>query len=209
MIGRLPYARFRSNASQDSLTSAWVSNIVALLVGLGATSVLALALLWRLGSWHVDQSEALNEDEGLPIGSEAPQVACHARDQEFHLTLVGRTAFVAIGTFGCEPCRDLLSVAARHPATAHMRLVYLSDTDQIEVDPQVAPLWEIYRFHDEDAARRQWRAPVSPYFHVIDEHGRVRAKGVANRPEHLDRLLSLQPAVFDGTPVAQMAAQGG
>ena len=170
--------------------------------------MLALGLLWRLGSWLVDQSEALNEDEGLAVGSEAPQVACHAGEQEFHLTLVGRTAFVAMGTFGCQPCSDLLTAAARHPASAHMRLIYLSDTDQVEVDPQVAVFWETYRFHDEDAARRQWRAPVSPYFHVVDEHGRVRAKGVASRPEHLDRLLSLQPAVFDGMPAAQ-TAQGG
>lgn len=170
--------------------------------------MLGLGLLWRLGSWHVDQSEALNEDEGLPIGSEAPQVACHARDQEFHLTLVGRISFVAMGTFGCRPCTELLSVAAQHPATAYMRLVYLSDTDQVEIDPQIAAVWELYRFHDEEAARRQWRAPVSPYFHVVDEHGRVRAKGVANRPEHLDRLLSLQPAVFERTAAAQ-TAQGG
>jgi len=207
--GRLRYARVSSNASQEVVTSAWVSNIVALSVGTLATSVLALGLLWRLGEWHVGRAEALIEDEGLAVGSEAPQVAAYAREQEYHLSFLGRTSFVAMGLLGCRPCEELLVVAASHPATAHMRLVYLSDADHVEVDPQVRARWEIYRLHNGDAARREWRAPVSPYFHVVDERGRVRAKGVANRPDHLDRLLALQPAGFERSMPVSQPVQGG
>lgn len=183
------------------VTDPWTANVIALLCGAAVVWVLALALLWRLGAWQVGQAESLIEDEGLALGSEAHQVAAHSRDDEFHLSFVGRTSFVAFGAHGCEPCRELLTVAAQHPATSHMRLVYLNDVDDIDVDPEIAGRWEVYRLHDDQAARRQWRAPVSPYFHVIDEEGRVRAKGVANRPDHLDRLLTLRPAGFAGAPV--------
>jgi hypothetical protein len=139
----------------------WLANFVALALGAAIVWGLALALLWRIGSWHVGSAEALIEDEGLPVGSEAPQVAAHSGDQEFHLSFVGRTSFVAFGLRNCEPCRELLDVAARHPATSHMRLVYLSDADELELEPQVEARWELYRLHDSNAARHQWRAPVS------------------------------------------------
>jgi hypothetical protein len=156
--------------------------------------ILSLALLWRLAAWRVRPAAALIEDEGLLVGSEAPQVAAHRGDQDAHLGFVGRTSFVVFGQQPCEPCNQLLEVAAWHPATRHMRLVYLSDSDDVlGVEPQVKARWEMYRLHDSQAARAQWRAPVNPYFHVVDEDGRILAKGVANRAEHLDRLLSLRP----------------
>ena len=75
-----------------------------------------------------------------------------------------------------------------------MRLVYVSDDDEtLGIEPDIAGRWEAYRFHDMWRARDQWRAPVAPYFHVIDPDGRVVAKGVANPPAHLDPLLSLVP----------------
>lgn len=175
----------------------WVANFIALLLAGSLVWVLALALLWRLGSWLVRPADALIEDEGLPIGSEAPQVAAHSGDDEFHLAFLGQTAFVVFGVSECDPCRELLSVAAKHPATSHMRLVYLSDSEHADVEPAIAFQWETYRLHDNIGARKQWHAPVSPYFHVVDETGSVRAKGVANRADHLDRLLALRPP---GTP---------
>jgi hypothetical protein len=76
-----------------------------------------------------------------------------------------------------------------------MRRIYVTD-DDAGVDEEVTRHWEVYRFVDEEAARAQWRAPVSPYFHVIDADGRVLAKGLGNLPEHLDRLLTIKPASF-------------
>jgi len=163
------------------------------LIGALGIWALALALLWRLGSWHVGPAEALIEDEGLSVGDTAPEIAAHLGDRARHLTFGGETTFVAFGLHGCEPCRDLVNAAASHPATSYMRLVYLSDVDKIDVESQIRSRWEIYRFDNASYVRRQWRAPVSPYFHVVDEAGCIVAKGVANRPEHLDRLLGLGP----------------
>lgn len=153
-------------------------------------------MLWRVGSWNISPAASLNLDEGLRIGTEAPEIAAHAGDQERHLSFRGEMTFLLFGTLRCEPCGQLLTLAPRHPATKQMRLVYVLDEGDTELDPEVAEHWEVYRFDSQAAARETWRAPVSPYFHVIGPEGRVQAKGIANRPDHLDRLLSLRPPVL-------------
>lgn len=175
--------------------SAWVANAVALTVAAAGVGFFALALLWRIGSWQIAPAAILTHDEGLRIGSGAPEVAAYGPGgEDYHLSFQGRTSFVMFGSGLCKPCAELLEAAAAHAATRHMRLVYISDGRDPDFDPNILARWEQYRFHDEDGARKQWRAPVSPYFHVVDPEGRVIEKGIANRPQHLDRLLSLRPA---------------
>ena len=171
----------------------WTANIVALAVLLVLTAFLAGALLWRVAQWQVHPAETLTFDEGLAIGSAAPELASYAGEQELHLSFGGVPTFLVFGNAECEPCHQLLEAATTHPATRHMRLVSVFDTDEADLAPDFASRWELYRYHDEQAQRRNWRAPVSPYFHVIDAAGRVVAKGVANRSGHLDRLLEFAP----------------
>lgn len=150
-------------------------------------------MLWRVGSWQIRAVENLTLNEGLRIGSEALEVAAYAEGQEMHLSFGGRETFLVFGTKGCRPCEELVEAAAKHPATRHLRRIYVADSESVESVPEVLGSWEVYRFHDQVGTRKAWRAPVSPYFHLIDAHGRIAAKGIANRPEHLDRLLALRP----------------
>lgn len=181
--------------------SAFWANSVAL-IGFAATiGWLGLALLWRVGAWQTHPAQTLVEDEGLRVGSSAPQITALRGTDEFHLAFQGQTAFVVFGTKTCGPCRSLLRAAGTHPATRSMRLVYVGDSEEIDVEPEIARRWETYRFHDEVNARKRWRAPVSPYFHVIDGVGRIAAKGIGSSPLHLDRLLALNPA---GLPSATL-----
>jgi hypothetical protein len=171
----------------------WTANIVALSAACAFTAFLAGALLWRVSRWQVHPAETLTLDEGLAIGSFAPEIAAYTGEQEVHLGFGGAATFLVFGDRGCEPCLQLLQAASAHPATQHMRLVSLSDSDDSDLGAGFASRWESYRYHDEQAQRRNWHAPVSPYFHVIDADGRIAAKGVANRSGHLDRLLELAP----------------
>lgn len=171
----------------------WTANIAALSAMLALTTVLALALLWRVTQWQVHPAEVLTFQEGLAVGSVAKEVAAYAPEgHEVHLSFGGVPTFLVFGNEHCEPCNQLLGVASTHPATRHMRLVSLSDGEG-GLGSGLESRWEQYRYHDEEAQRRNWRAPVSPYFHVIDGEGRVVAKGVANHPGHLDRLLEFAP----------------
>ncbi len=172
----------------------FTANAIALGFVFFAEALLAIALLGRVGSWHVHPAELLTRDEGLRLGSSAKEVAGYSGEQEIHVSFGQKPTFLVFGSSGCEPCDGLLKVATTHPATRSARLVVFSDDENLSVPSHLVAHWESYRFHDEKAARADWRAPVSPYFHLIDAFGRVAAKGVANRPAHLDRLLSLPPA---------------
>jgi hypothetical protein len=170
------------------------ANAVGIFLLTVIASLFALALLYRVGTWTVRPIVSLTFDEGLRIGSPAPQVAAtDSKGHEIHLSFGGSDTFLVFGNSICEPCSGLLQAAPAHPATRLMRLCYISDTASPELAPEIASRWEAYRFHDEDSARKTWRAPVSPYFHVIDANGRIAEKGVANAPDHLDRLLELGP----------------
>ena len=178
---------------------AWGVNAAALGAVLLAVAIFCLALLWQVGSWHIPRLAQLMFDEGLQVGSAAPEIAAHTLNgQDAHLTFGGTLSLVVFGASGCRPCEELLAAAGSHPATRHMRRVYLTNDVSTDVARDAIERWEVYAFHNEDRARQQWRAPVSPYFHLIDERGLILGKGVANKPEHLDRLFAVQPRSLRG-----------
>jgi hypothetical protein len=185
----------------------WTANAIALLAFCMLIGAFALALLWRVVNWEKPKAELLIEDEGLPIGSFAKTIAAHAEDYELDVTFNDAPAFLVFGTSDCKPCGELLHAASRHPATRNLRKVYVSDTGELDLDTDYAMAWESYRFDSEQLARATWRTPVSPYFYLLDEFGRVAAKGLANRPEHLDRLLEIPPSPVRITTLARMATR--
>lgn len=185
----------------------WTATVIALFAFCLLVGILALALLWRIIAWEKPSATMLNEDEGLPIGAFAKAVAAHVGDQELDVTFGDAPAFLVFGASDCKPCDELLFAASKHPATRTLRKVYISDTGALDLDTQYAVAWESYRFDSEQTARAAWRAPVSPYFHLLDEFGRVAAKGLANRPEHLDRLLEIPPTPVRISTLARTATR--
>ena len=174
--------------------SEWPANAAAL-AALGLPALLAaLAAIWRAAAWNAKPAQALIHDNGLPVGAVAPGLAGHAGDDDVDTAFIGGYSFVVFGDDRCVPCQMLVEAASKHPATRWMRLVYASKSGVLPGAPHFASRWEAIRLHNEDRAREQWNAPVTPYFHVIDERGRIRAKGIANRPEHLDRIFMVLPS---------------
>lgn len=172
---------------------AWTANVIALSLTLAGTAALALALLWRVTTWQTHAADQLTNFEGLSIGSLTKPLSAHTGREDAEVMFGDKVTFLVFATSNCKPCGELLRVVVTHPATRHMRKVVVSDDDRLQIPQELGCLWESYRFHDEERSRADWRAPVSPYFYVIDEFSRILAKGVANRSEHLDRLLDLPP----------------
>lgn len=171
----------------------WLANALGILIVGGFVALLALALLWRVGSWSFSSAASLIHDEGLPLGTRAPELAARRGAQDYHLSFHGLYSFLAFGKKGCEPCMGILEAASSHPVTRDKRLVYISDAEDIDVDPGVAGRWERYEFYDEPHARELWRVPVIPYFYLIGPDGLVIDKGIASHVSHLDRLLKVGP----------------
>jgi hypothetical protein len=176
----------------------WLPNLVALFLGSLVIMTFALAAAWRIGAWQLPQVELLTTDSGLPIQSIAPKIAAHGAAFDTDLSFEGRSTFLAFGINGCEPCMQLLEAGADHPALRHMRRLYVSDSLELDIDPEIRERWETYRFHDERTARAEWNTPISPFFHVIGPDGRVVEKGIASTSDHLDYLLSIMPAGVGG-----------
>ena len=148
--------------------------------------------VWRASSWNLRPAEVLNSVEGLPISAKAPAFTGYGADGgEVDFAFLGGYTLLVFGMADCAPCRELVDTAAFHPATRTMRRIYASREGGLPSARGVDALWEAYKFHDEASQRELWRAPVSPYFHVIDQKGRVRAKGIGSTAAHLDRLFSI------------------
>lgn len=107
---------------------AWIANTAALFVATLVIGILALALLWRIGSWRIPPAASLILDEGLPLGASAPQIAAFRGNAAYHLSFGGTTTLLVFGTHFCEPCKDLVAAASRHPATRRVRKVYVGDS---------------------------------------------------------------------------------
>ncbi len=183
------------------MSTIGVLGLSTIIIGL-VTLVLVFAMMWRVGAWFYRPAARLMEVEGLPVGGRAREVACYeglSGTQEAHLAIRDHTTLLVFGTPGCRPCHELLRAAVTHPACRYWDLVYVAGTqdrhldDLEELPSAVLDRWRVFRFHNEQLARDQWRAPVSPYFHLVDPSGRVLAKGLANSRGHLDRLLSVVP----------------
>jgi hypothetical protein len=185
----------------------WTTNAVALALFCCLIGALALALLWRVVTWETHPAELLTMDEGLPIGTFAKPLTAHLGEKEIEVTFGDVPAFLVFGSSDCRPCTELLRAASRHPATRHLRLIAISDSEALDLDTDYATAWESYRFEGEQTARAVWRAHVSPYFYLLDEFGRIAAKGLANRPDHLDRLLELPPTPVRISTLSRLATR--
>lgn len=185
-----------------------MANTVGLVIAATLLGMAALALFWRVGSWQVSRAASLTFDEGLRLGSRAPNLVGSTETYQVDLNWGDRLTFLAFGDEGCDPCRDLVAAARNHPATKHMRLVYVTGELNPDIDPTGS--WEIYQYDDEDSTRELWRVPpVSPYFYVIDPRGQIMDKGVANAQDHLDRLFSLLPPAVSPAIIFQTVPTNG
>lgn len=182
-----------------------LANSIALLLILMALLFLGIALLWRIGSWGISTADLLNTDYGLPIGGTGHQLAAYRGTQDWHLSFVDAVSFIVFGARDCDPCKSLLVAATHHPATRSMRLVYIGDSEEVDLPPDIVSRWETYRFHAETQTRMAWNAPVSPFYHVVNAVGAIVAKGTASQPVHLDYLLTLPPA---HTPAPELLSLG-
>lgn len=182
---------------------AFLANLGVLITVAVWLAWIVASLLWRVGSWYVSSAASLIEDEGLRIGSTAPQVAARRGDDEFHLSFGGRPTFVVFGAMFCSPCHDLLEVARHHPATQRLRRVFLSD-DQLDRGDPIFDSWEVYEMDDPRACRTLWRAPVSPYFYLVGADNSILAKGLASKADHLDRLISIGPHTLPANTIRRL-----
>jgi methylamine dehydrogenase accessory protein MauD len=161
-----------------------------------AATVLALAR--QIGVLHerIAPMGALTMDKGPKIGEVAPIFDLRALDRA-PVTLGGPSAnglstMLMFVSPTCPVCKKLLPIvkSIADSEAQWLRLVFTSDGDE----PAQKEFVERYRL---DAFRMvlsselgmAYRVSKLPYAVLIDEEGRVRAKGLVNTREHLESII--------------------
>jgi methylamine dehydrogenase accessory protein MauD len=180
----------------DAFTASYVVLwLVVLVVGF-----LLFAAIRQIGllSWRLEQLAATTpsriERNGLQPGTKAPDFTLPDTGgeavslREYH----GRKALLVFMQPGCGPCEALAAELNRYLNRDGLAVLAISNAD-----PE-----ENRRWREEIGAKfpilaqqhlsvsRQYQAFATPFAFLVDEEGMIRARGVANKKQHLDLLFS-------------------
>ena len=179
------------------MTALAISNIVLWIVVL-VLLVVVLALTRQLGVLHerIAPAGALMLNRGLAVGEAVPVI--DAVDLEGEALRIGAPSASAKSTLivflspTCPVCESLLPVL-RSSQRAEQRWLEIV----LASDGELATQREFVRTHDLGDFRYVLSAPLGmtyqvsrlPFAALIDEGGRLRARGLINSREHLESLF--------------------
>jgi len=174
-----------------------ISQIVLwIVVVILAATVLALAR--QIGVLHerIAPMGALTIDKGPKVGDPAPIFDLHALNED-PVTIGGPSAnrlstMLMFVSPSCPVCKKLLPIVRSIAAseTRWLRVVFTSDGEE-------AAQQEFVRRHQLESfplvlsseLGMTYRVSKLPYAVLIDEEGRIRAKGLVNTREHLESII--------------------
>jgi methylamine dehydrogenase accessory protein MauD len=179
-----------SEALAVSQIALWI--VVAIL----AATVLALAR--QIGVLHerIAPMGALTIDKGPKVGDVAP--VFDLRDLGGHAVAIGgpdaggRSTMLMFVSPTCPVCKKLLPIvkSIAESEAGWLRLMFTSDGDDSEQRAFVARYGlESFPMVLSSELGMTWRVSKLPYAVIIDEEGRVRAKGLVNTREHLESII--------------------
>jgi len=166
-------------------TVLFVGFIFLALIVLG-NLLLTFALIRKVNVGHGDHASSSFPSMGLEVGAEAPDFTAQTLEGEAvtRATYAGRSvAFVFIST-NCQPCREVLpGLESLGPgaARAGVEIVLVSkdeqeatsafiDEMQIHLPVLIAPL-------DTTPFLKEYKAPMTPSYCLIDGQGKVQSVG--------------------------------
>jgi methylamine dehydrogenase accessory protein MauD len=159
---------------------------------LGALRGLAF-LGWRLEQLQATTPRRLGRD-GLQPGVRAPDFSLSNLDgAKVALSdFAGRKVLLAFLQTGCSPCHRVVPELNRLQAMGSLQVLVVTNSD-LETTRQWARAVEarvpVLRQDTEDLAR-QYAVVASPFAFLVDEHGKIAAKGIIQNRQHVAFLLS-------------------
>jgi len=171
---------------------------VVLWVVVVALAATVLALARQIGVLHerIAPMGALTMDKGPKVGDVAPVFDLRALNRA-PVTIGGASAggFSTMLMFvspTCPVCKKLLPIvkSIADSESRWLRVIFTSDGDE----PEQKEFVEHYRLDSfpmvlSSELGMTYRVSKLPYAVLIDEEGRVRAKGLVNTREHLESII--------------------
>lgn len=161
-------------------------------------AVLVLLLYRHFGVMALGTLDGIQRD-GLPIGDAAiPAIVVDAADQPVTWSpKPGRSTLLLFASTGCEPCLEVLPYVRALAEAAHERqlafdVVTISPGPVDEARDMTAQFGGPLTAYAENAggAYSAWKVRGTPFAFVVDEYGKVAAKGLANTPVRLGEIVS-------------------
>ena len=179
----------------------WIVSIIALWIVVIIETVLLLLLLRALGAlrqkggFSSEIRQRTPDDDGLPLGEQAPSFTAMEYDgnmvkmEQFRSPRI--LTFVLPGCSACIGAIEALNAIIENEPTLTVMVLGSPDreanrTFAIECGahmPILAPTSSLL-------AKETYQLQGFPFVFVLDEEGRILAKGVVNSNEHVQELLT-------------------
>lgn len=177
-----------------------ISNVAAWIVVL-ALLILVLALARQIGVLHerIAPVGALSLKGGPEVGEPAPGMVL--RTLEGGSLAIGQpTAAMRMLLFvspDCAVCKRLIPLALSVAGAEGLDLIFASDGDNVELMTMAARHGiSGLPFVNSQELGLAFQVAKLPYAVLLDEAGRVAAKGLVNTREHLESLLTARETGF-------------
>lgn len=165
-----------------------------------ALGFLLLGLLRRLAllQWRLDEVTAVTPSrigrDGLPPGRAAPDFALPSTGGSI-VALAdfgGRPRLVAFVQPGCGPCGEVVPALNAVHRRGEVAVIAVASGEPADnrawAERHGAEFPVLVQQHREVA--RRYEVFATPYAFVVDEQGRIAAKGIVNNAQHVDFLLA-------------------
>lgn len=175
------------------MSALYMASYVLLWILVAALTLLVLLLYRQYGRTIMAPLERIN-NSGLSVGEKLTPLSAHTEDgQLFSIDwhdAAGGTA-VLFAAPGCPLCDHILGenlldvLAAKWKA---VRFIWIDGDAQAHGQARILARWQ-FAYSPDNAAHRLAAVPVTPFFYVFDNQGRVRSKGLANQTDDLSHIL--------------------
>jgi len=183
-------------ASVDAFTASYVALWLLVIAG----GFLLFATIRQIGilSWRLEQLAATTpsriERNGLKPGTKAPDFTLQDTSgkevslREYH----GHKALLVFMQPGCGPCESLAADLNRYLDKDGLAVLAISNADPEENRRWQGEIGAAFPILAQQhlSVSRQYQAFATPFAFLVDEEGVIRARGVANKKQHLDLLFS-------------------
>lgn len=176
---------------------------ILLWVLLLALSVVVLSLARQIGVLHerIAPLGALRVDEGPAVGSMAPNVAAYLLNGErfdvVNSIPAGSARLLLFVSANCLLCRKVVPLAKSVASAEGLQLVFVGDATPSEQQALVErDNLEKYPFVNGPELGVAFAVGKLPYGVLLDDRGKIVAKGLVNTREHLESLVTAHSTGF-------------
>jgi methylamine dehydrogenase accessory protein MauD len=182
----------------------WVSALIVLWVLVLALGFLLVGALRNVGllTWRLEQLEATTPSRlgrsGLSPGKKAPDFTLPSvgSGEVSFRDFAGRKVLLVFVQTNCGPCHEIVpelnKFAGQHPEIQIIAVNHATPEDAREWISETKARFPVL-IQEDWAVSKRYEVFATPFAFIVDEQGRIAAKGIVSQRHHLGYLVSSAP----------------